>query len=235
MMKEEMENNNMIMCHSNRVCGEETKGKHRRNWYCIIFTPYTLNVWSSCPRTSKLHCHICKEKATKKRKKTHLYTIHAKHVTNLPEAIHLLCGICGKRLYRKDKQQYRWHTAETEKWGHLKPPWPCMPKLATTTPRMYKWCNKGYNPRGWNHHYLFCIQCHQPRWLDWTDNNLQEEIMRLKAIRQYSWSRIVSMVQSWNKKKMVPPNLYAIHAKWVTITLKDIQITLECLQWKAVR
>ena len=40
MMKEEMENNNVIMCCSHRVRGAETKGKHRRNWYCIISTPY---------------------------------------------------------------------------------------------------------------------------------------------------------------------------------------------------
>ena len=32
-----------------------------------------------------------------------------------------------------------------------------------------------------------------------------------------------------------PPNFYAIHAKWVTITLKDIQIIPQYLQWKATR
>ena len=44
----------------------------------------------------------------------------------------------------------------------------------------------------------------------------------------------VSMVQSWNKK-MVPPNLYAIHAKCVTIILEDIQIASQYLQWKSCK
>ena len=42
------------------------------------------------------------------------------------------------------------------------------------------------------------------------------------------------MVQSCNKK-MVPPNLYAIHAKHVTITLEDTQIVLQYLQWKKLQ
>ena len=47
-------------------------------------------------------------------------------------------------------------------------------------------------------------------------------------------TKAVSMVQSWNKK-IVPPNLWAIRAKWVTITLKDFQIIPQYLQWKAAR
>ena len=119
---------------------EETKGKHRRNWYCFISTPHMLNMWPSCQRTSKLpHC-IHNEKAGKKKKiGTHLYTIHTKHVTDMLEVIQLPHSICGKRLYGKDKQQYRSCTAKTKKLGHLNPPWPFMPKHATTTPRMYKW------------------------------------------------------------------------------------------------
>ena len=109
-----MENKNVITCHSCRVCGEETKEKHRRNWYDIISTPYTPSIWPSYQRTSKLPCSIHSEKAAK----------------------------------------------ETTK--------------------------------------------------------------------------AVSMVQRWNKK-MVPSNLYAIHAKWVTITLKDIQIISQYLQWKSCK
>ena len=51
MMKEEMENNKVVMCHSCGVHGEETKEKHR-NWYCIISIPYMPSVWPSYWRTS---------------------------------------------------------------------------------------------------------------------------------------------------------------------------------------
>ena len=56
MKKKEMENNNVIMCqldeegsNGKQHCGdvlfptEETKGKHRRNWYHFISTPSTLS------------------------------------------------------------------------------------------------------------------------------------------------------------------------------------------------
>ena len=88
--------------------------------------------------------------------RTHLYTIHAKHVTNMPDVILLPHGIHGKRLYGKNnKQQYRWHTAETEKWGHLKnlhahpcqnvpqSPQGCMNDMQNSENR-----TKGYKPRG---------------------------------------------------------------------------------------
>ena len=113
-MKEKMENNNVITCCSCRICGKETKGNPRRNWYHIFSTPYTPSVWPSYWQTSKLPCSICSEKVAK----------------------------------------------ETTK--------------------------------------------------------------------------AVSMVQS-RSKKMVPPNLYVIHAKWVTITLKDIQIISQYLQWKSCK
>ena len=35
-----------------RVRGKETKGKHRRNWYHLTCTPYMLNIWLPCQRTS---------------------------------------------------------------------------------------------------------------------------------------------------------------------------------------
>ena len=34
---------------------------------------------------------------------------------------------------------------------------------------------------------------------------------------------------------MVPPNLYAIHAKWVTITLEDTQNVSQYPQWKSCK
>ena len=36
--------NGKQQCGNVSLPAEETKGKHRRNWYCIICTPYMLSV-----------------------------------------------------------------------------------------------------------------------------------------------------------------------------------------------
>ena len=58
---------------SSRVCGEETKGKHRRNWYLLTSTPYMPSVWLLYWRTSKLPCPICSEKSCKEENRNSIH------------------------------------------------------------------------------------------------------------------------------------------------------------------
>ena len=60
--------NGKQQCSNMSFPAEETKGKHRRNWYCFIFTPHPLIMWPSGQRTSKLPRCVHNEKVTKKKR-----------------------------------------------------------------------------------------------------------------------------------------------------------------------
>ena len=64
---------------------------------------------------------------------------------------------------------------------------------------------------------------------------MKEEMENNNVIMCHFWQSPWWRNKGKTQKKKVPHNLYAIHAKHVTIILEDIQIALQYLQWKSCK